>query len=433
MFLTDNPKKAVFLDKCIYWWQISKYTLGNNQIWFTRSITEIANELAISERTVGRYLKELVNNGLLEKTCKLSASNKKGSFKVTKRLYIRITDKLIHSLQSTDIKKIPISQKIETESKGCSFLYQNDRIEKDNLSTPIYKDQNYNYLINNIVSQKDKIENNMSKSEVQRNYPYFTVEKIIGERIDEQTKNYIKGMMSNLQKQHHIKFSSPEQIFAEIVFTVTNQAQLKNVETTRHKVQIIAKLLREKRWLTPKGFYNHTDYGYFFKKVPHTNLKYKKNNLLLSKKAQLEEINRLIACEQRHLKEILYKQDQKNSINDLLIQSIGKRCGQLKLEASLLKKEIEECKDAIQPLLEKETNQLHKRTYLNELLVRAEQLRLQVNKQFEKYCFTLENKQAEPHLHDEEYKKYEQLNQQLNFCEMEISDLEYNLYINEAA
>ena len=33
--LTKNYNKATLLDKLIYWWQISTYTLNDEQIWFT--------------------------------------------------------------------------------------------------------------------------------------------------------------------------------------------------------------------------------------------------------------------------------------------------------------------------------------------------------------------------------------------------------------
>jgi hypothetical protein len=33
--LTNNYNKATLLDKLIYWWQISKFTLDDEKIWFT--------------------------------------------------------------------------------------------------------------------------------------------------------------------------------------------------------------------------------------------------------------------------------------------------------------------------------------------------------------------------------------------------------------
>ena len=92
------------------------------------------------------------------------------------------------------------------------------------------------------------------------------VERVIGERITERLKNYIKGMLRNLQEQHKLKFSEPDKLFAEVVFSVLNtKEQLTGIENPHHRVNIIAKLLKERRWSTPKGFYNHWDVGQLFK------------------------------------------------------------------------------------------------------------------------------------------------------------------------
>jgi len=49
----------------------------------------------------------------------------------------------------------------------------------------------------------------------------YPIEPQIGERISKRLINYIKGMLSNLQTQHDLKFSDPNQLFAEVVFTLT--------------------------------------------------------------------------------------------------------------------------------------------------------------------------------------------------------------------
>src|SRR3989338_852326 len=81
--LTNSYNKATLLDKLIYWWQISTFTLPNSpHIWFTRSREQIAEESKLSLRTIDRYINEFNNEGLIEKTNKLL---------LKKHLYIRIT------------------------------------------------------------------------------------------------------------------------------------------------------------------------------------------------------------------------------------------------------------------------------------------------------------------------------------------------------
>ncbi|WP_290863038.1 MarR family transcriptional regulator, partial [Flavobacterium sp.] len=121
--LTNSHKKAVFLDKCLFWWQISKYTLGDEKIWFTRKLSEIAKELSISERSVSRYLDEFEKNGFIERICKLSASNKNNNFTVTKRLYIHVTPKLLNYIQTSSNTDETCSK----ESLNSSFSNQNGK------------------------------------------------------------------------------------------------------------------------------------------------------------------------------------------------------------------------------------------------------------------------------------------------------------------
>ena len=72
--------------------------------------------------------------------------------------------------------------------------------------------------------------------------------------------------MQNLKTQHQLIFSNPEQLFAEIVFSVLNvQNQFPGILDNHHRMNLIAKLLREKQWRTPKGFYNHWDIGQTYK------------------------------------------------------------------------------------------------------------------------------------------------------------------------
>lgn len=265
--LTNSHNKSVFLDKCIFWWQISTYTLGDEKIWFTRKLPEIAKELSISERSISRYLEEFAEKGLLERTCKLSASNKNDHFSVTKRLYIRVTEKLLSLLQLSPVNK---DNSLSTQ-QNCSFSNQNGEIDKDNLAGSIYKDKDHKQINNNTVSQPGIVNNfekpTGSQTPKSTSLPTNTypIESEIGERLTSQLKNYIKGMLSNVQKQYDLKFSDPNRLFAEVVFSVTQDIQWQGVDNIHHRVNIIAKLLRQKQWKTPKGFYNHWDIGQIFR------------------------------------------------------------------------------------------------------------------------------------------------------------------------
>ena len=297
--VTSNYNQATLLDKLIYWWQISKYTLDDGHIWFTRSIDQIANDSQISKRSVERYLSEFEKNGLIYKINRLF---------MKKHLYIRITDKLLTILCETskpnndsypknemvsESQPINLTSLVQTNTFGGSstgrisytlehkgsneivsaqedslFLDQIGVIDSANLACSIYKGKDNNLIINNTVSQPS-IVNNLEttlKNTQLETYPTYEIEKQIGERITEIFKNYIKGTMRNLQTQHQLVFSNPEQLFAEIVFSVLNvQNQFPGIIDNHHRINLIAKLLRQKKWRTPKGFYNHWDIGQVYK------------------------------------------------------------------------------------------------------------------------------------------------------------------------
>ena len=264
--ITKNYSKATLLDKLVFWWQISTYTLDDGQIWFTRSLSQIAADSKISKRSVERYLHDFEIAGFIEKTNKLYRK---------KNLYIRITEKLLILIGAKEVKplkspkqpdKAEVNQ-AETPSNSL-FLTQIGDTDSANLAVSIYKDQDSNFVNNSTVRRDDIVDNLKTKSQSTPNhiFPSYPVEKQIGERITTQFKNYIKGTIRNLQKQHQLVFSNPEQLFSEIVFSVLHvKNQFPGILNNHHRVNLIAKLLRQKQWRTPKGFYNHWDVGQMYK------------------------------------------------------------------------------------------------------------------------------------------------------------------------
>lgn len=258
--LTNTYQQAIFLDKCIYWWQISKYTLGKNKIFFTRSYEQMATEARISESSVNRYLKDFEEKGYIEKITKLSASNK-GEFKVIKRTYINITEKLL------SILNITANEGQGVELINSVFLEQPDIIDNVTMTESIYKVKDHNQNNNSTVKQNSIVNNSKTiTKQITTNLPSYPIEPQIGERITERLKNYIKGTLKNLETQHKLNFSDPNKLFAEIIFSATQDLQWPGIDNPHHRVNIIAKLLRQKQWKTPKGFYNHWDIGQLFRK-----------------------------------------------------------------------------------------------------------------------------------------------------------------------
>lgn len=436
--LTKSHNKAVFLDKCLFWWQISTYTLNDGQIWFTRKLEEIAGEVGLSERSISRFLTEFETLGLIERQCKLSASTKNNHFSVSKRLYIRITDTLLALLKTESKSTSTTNKKPET----CSFLTQDGEIEKDNLAVSINKDNDYKST--NITVSVPLVGDKKAKT-VQSLYPNYPVEQLIGERIDEASKNYIKGMMHNLHKQHGVNFSNPEQVFAEIVFAVLNPAQLQHVETLAHKIQIIAKLSRQKRWCTPKGFYNHADYGAYFERPKDVKTRsvnkpnpsrpsveaYEKQKTMQALTRELHAIQHTITTNKRYRDDLMYASN--TVVNEQAMQTLHKEINQLQTEERALQQALDGLASDCLTLAigDAELNAKHQR--LNTLQDEAERLNALSINQFEVFCTLSKTLPQGDSEIDASYAHYEQLKHQLRCIGNEIAQLEEDLFFTKVA
>jgi DNA-binding Lrp family transcriptional regulator len=363
--ITNNYNQATLLDKLIFWWQISTYTLEDGHTWFTRSITQIAEDARLSERSVGRYLKVFAEAGYIEKTTRLYKK---------KNLYIRVTEKLL-SLVGAEAKptgpKVGEStssfiKKSDQPDASCVFSEHVGMTGSANLAVSIYKEKDCNTSSNNTVSEPcsvnfgDKnledhnptLEEQLDKPVVTESskYPTYAVEQQIGERLPETTKNYIKGTMHNLKNQHQLVFSNPEQVFSEIVFSLLNvEQQFPGICDTHHRINLIAKLMREKKWRTPKGFYNHWDVGQTYKAqqekqsararylknkegrrdtlypLPEVNVSRHTQKSVFNARAQAyQELQALIATETRYLKTMEARFERKpDPMTEHVIENIG--------------------------------------------------------------------------------------------------------------
>lgn len=319
--LTNNYNKATLLDKCLYWWQISTYTLEDGHIWFTRSLDQIAIDAKLAKRTVERYLCDFEQQGFIEKTNRL--------FK-KKHLYIRATHKLL-SLLGMEISQSPLEKSSITDN--CSFSNHDGGFDSANLAVSIYKEKDNNILVtNNTVSDVSSVNNLSSKpSNIETLYPKYVIEEHIQDILCSRDINCIKGMMRNLQKQHNIQLSSPEQVFAEIVFTLTNNTQLKGIEGFQHRLNIVSKILREKRWKTPKGFFNHAFYAKAFKE--NIDNRDKQNHVIVQENADIKALEQksdtlyhAFTEDFNYLKECLFY--NKEGVSEALKQSLYRKLQQ---------------------------------------------------------------------------------------------------------
>ena len=261
--LTNNLRYAQVLDQFIFWSVNSTLIRpGDNRTdnWFSIPYKTIAEKLSYSERTIKNIIKKFKEKGLINQV------NKK--FNNDKRSFIQVTTRVLETIGLITEKGNPTlaPKKVAAEKN----LAQHCTSESAKRSLPFIRNKELVLPKNNSTVSEESSVNNFIKTTKALNPNTaqdltFNVEKLIGEQLTTRFCNYIKGTLSNLLKTKGVKISNPEQLFAEIVYAITNKAQqFKGINDEHHCVNIIASLIRKGIWKTPKGFFKHSAIGKYF-------------------------------------------------------------------------------------------------------------------------------------------------------------------------
>ena len=290
MKVIPSARKAQLVDYILLGWQNSTYKLKNSDHkWFMKPYTEIVEDTGIPKSTLERYIKELVEEGFIERRQALySRTKEQGGFEVKKGNYIHITDKLLALIKPS--KPVPETPPAATTDihNDSNDSYQNDNQEKENKEPEckkidtnegidplkmrgLYISDLYSpFLINNIIIIK-KLTRSVDKTTLHRLTQQFNaIQNLlyseIKEEIPDEVKKLVLGTFFNLTFQHKKQFSSPAQLTAEYVFALLNiEFYLPDVTCFKHRNNILAKMIRTNQWKTPKGFYKHFYLGQDFK------------------------------------------------------------------------------------------------------------------------------------------------------------------------
>ena len=284
-----SARKAQLVDYILLGWQTSTYTLKNSDHkWFMKPYAEIVEDTGIPRSTLERYIKELHDEGFIERRQALySRTKEQGGFEVKKGNYIHITDKLLALIKPSklvpemppaaapDIHKesndsyqewAQLQDKKEAECKEININEGIDPLKMRGL----YISDLYSSFLNNNITFK-KLTRSVDKTTLQcltqqieaiQNLLYSEIK----EEIPDEIKKLVLGTFFNLTFQHKRQFSSPAQLAAEYVFALLNiEFYLPDVTCFNHRNNILAKMLRTNQWRTPKGFYKHFYLGQNFK------------------------------------------------------------------------------------------------------------------------------------------------------------------------
>ena len=289
MKVIPSARKAQLVDYILLGWQTSTYTLKNSdRKWFMKPYAEIVEDTGIPKSTLERYIKELVEEGFIERRQALySRTKEQGGFEVKKGNYIHITDKLLTLIKPPK----PVSENPPDETKDTHNEIDNAHEENDQNKTNIKPECNDidinegidplkmrglyisdlypSFFINNIIFKK--LTHSVDKPTLQRLEQQFaTIQNLlyseIKEEIPDEVKKLVLGTFFNLIFEHKKQFSSPKQLAAEYMFALLNtEFYLPQVTCFKHRNNILSKMIRQNRWHTPKGFYKHFYLGQDFK------------------------------------------------------------------------------------------------------------------------------------------------------------------------
>ncbi|HAU1718446.1 TPA: hypothetical protein JBI80_13855 [Legionella pneumophila] len=289
MKVIPSARKAQLVDYILLGWQTSTYKLKNSdRKWFMKPYAEIVEDTGIPKSTLERYIKELHDEGFIERRQALySRTKEEGGFEVKKGTYIHITEKLLKLIKPSE----PVSEKPAASTTDIhndqNDSHQENKQDQDSIKPECNKfdinegidplkmrglyisDLYPSFFINNIIFKK--LTRSVDKTTLQRLTKQFeTIQNLlyaeIKEEIPDEIKKLVLGTFFNLTFEHKKQCSSPKQLVAEYLFALLNvDFYLPDVACFKHRNNILAKMIRTNQWRTPKGFYKHFYLGQDFK------------------------------------------------------------------------------------------------------------------------------------------------------------------------
>lgn len=285
MKIIPSARKAQLLDYILLGWQTSTYTLRHSSNkWFMKPYADIVADTGIPKSTLERYIKELHEEGFIERRQALySRTNEEGEFEVKKGAYIYITDKLLAlikppkpvaetipaTINTLDEPHYENHQEPDKNQSKCDSFNTNEGFDPLKMRGLYIRDL-YSFSFNNTITFKQLTESVDKATLQQLTHQFETIQTLlrndIKEEIPDEVKKLVLGTFFNLTFEHKKRLSSPKQLAAEYLFVlINNEFYLPNVTCFKHRNNILSKMIRENRWRTPKGFYKHFYLGQDFK------------------------------------------------------------------------------------------------------------------------------------------------------------------------
>lgn len=286
-------RKAQLVDYILLGWQTSTYKLkGSSNVWFMKPYRQITEDTGIPQSTLERYIKELADDGFIERRQALySRTSEEGAFIVKKGNYIHVTDKLLKLIQPPKSEGVDNENRaVNTANKDTEQNNTTDTNPNEKNATSVFSSPNegndpltlresyigdlHSHVNNTIVfakSMRGVDKPTAQRLQHQHNAIQHFLFSTIKEEISDEVKKLVAGTFFNLTFVHHQNLSCPEQVVSEYLYALLNtDFYMCNVKCIKHRNNILSKIIRTKNWRTPKGFFKHFYLGQAFKESQNT-------------------------------------------------------------------------------------------------------------------------------------------------------------------
>jgi len=208
----------------------------NHKTWCAIKKETLAHWTKLSIRTLDKHINILLEKGLILKKLFSFYGKVQSHFHIPE--YINnILKKNIHV--KDDKETSPQICRLQQAKKGISIrIRTNDKKTNNNIEKKESFTQSQKETIN-----FDSIHEKLTKKQIR----------------------YVKKVFYNTIKP--LTISCPNQVYEEIIFSITNPTQHKGIMSFRHRVFRCLKMLKNNTWRTPLGFFNHSEHGKKLKAV----------------------------------------------------------------------------------------------------------------------------------------------------------------------
>jgi len=170
---------------------------------------------------------------------------KKRILEVSKREINEKTDLLIDYTEIKEGRKV-VAVKFTIAAKKDGSLLQLPAQEQSNTEKDEINNPSKNALTERVTQEKPP----KKKYDINEE----------GRKLNPLQEKYLEITITNLLESG-VKLSAPQELMEEARFSLLNADQFKTVNDFKHKINMISKLVREKKWRKPIGFRNHSKVG----------------------------------------------------------------------------------------------------------------------------------------------------------------------------